>query len=469
QWLMLGLNKISPSATAWVDQKATDLIVTGMEEPDMIDTPKSEWFGKMEDIDKGEKIDIRPGSRYLGIGRKSVPQFAWSEGVHIGSPKGKDADFGDFGTYDIAKHLGFTEEQAMRIAKSNNAVDTNETHYRDPHDPSKPRVTEAGSGGEAGDFHWHFNRAAKGEEDTRITAAKVHLERAVELTKDGYFNAAERELGIGLHGLQDVFAHSQITPLNHSLLGEFPDFVKYHPVGMYEAAVATEGYLRKFASAMNLSAANKDVAGTGQAGAGVARAGIQAPAAQSASAATISQKAQLAAQLVSGEGPQATTDKITRMVTAFPAGLVDFLEKNQISIVVGGPGFDPTALGFGADLDGDGAITAGKSIDVNQDGVLQGFEGEGNTANGVPWNEKMGGYNHANRTIFVAHEAAIDDKMTLDVLQHEVRHAIDSCFREDPALKSQWESYVGRIYEDDRRSGDLGFAQTDAREHVADH
>ena len=139
--------------------------------------------------------------------------------------------------------------QARRMAKECYDVDTDKTHYHDPTDRTKARIT--GAEGEL-DLYRHYNRSPFGVEDTRITAAKIHLDRALKLSDEGYYNAAERELGIGLHSLQDIFSHVQITPVNHAILGEFPDFVKYHPLAMYETAVVTEGYLKKFIEHLDL-------------------------------------------------------------------------------------------------------------------------------------------------------------------------------------------------------------------------
>jgi hypothetical protein len=51
--------------------------------------------------------------------------------------------------------------------------------------------------GEIGDIHRHYNRSPYGREDTRIIAAKIHLERALKLVDEGYYDTAEQELAIG--------------------------------------------------------------------------------------------------------------------------------------------------------------------------------------------------------------------------------------------------------------------------------
>ena len=89
-----------------------------------------------------------------------------------------------------------------------------------------------------------------------------------DVQRDGYLNVlnmnkgddavtAEQELSIGLHSLQDVFSHAQISPMIHTLMGEFPDIVKYHPLPMFETALATESYLKKFIEGLNLQPLNQ--------------------------------------------------------------------------------------------------------------------------------------------------------------------------------------------------------------------
>jgi hypothetical protein len=83
-----------------------------------------------------------------------------------------------------------------------------------------------------------------------VVYAAQHLSAAIELAKVGSFNEAEIELGVGLHALQDVFAHGQITTAMHAVIGEFPDEVDLHPLALYEATLATAAYLVAYLEAI---------------------------------------------------------------------------------------------------------------------------------------------------------------------------------------------------------------------------
>jgi hypothetical protein len=232
QWVLLGGAKGSPWAIQGVVHGLTAMIITGMEAPDKKDPFP---FGQDSDIATPSATTESISERYSGVLARRPSALGWGQGVHTGSITPEETGEA-WGTFDIARALGFDDAQARRIAVENYAVDLNQTHYTG-------RITTAGSGGAKGDLHWHFNRADAGQEDTRIAAAKVHLDRAVRFAKDRFYDAAEREVGIGLHGLQDMFTHGQISPLTHALLAEFPDKLAYHPVAMFETALVTEGYL----------------------------------------------------------------------------------------------------------------------------------------------------------------------------------------------------------------------------------
>lgn len=284
--------------------------------------------------------------------------------------------------------------------------------YRDPHDPAKRRITRSGSGGELGDLHWHFNRNPAGQEDTRISAAKVHLDRALTLAGQGYFDAAERELGIGLHSLQDVFSHAQISPFNHSLLGDFPDFVRYSPVGMFEAALATEAYLKQFTVGLAL----------------------QAPEPRAAAR----KRARNAAKLIGGDGTAPQKFEVAKILDRYPQGLVNLLKQHQVQIFVASPATKPTALGFGIDLDGDGRVNPGASRDINADGVQQPYEVEGVRGDGRKWDELVAGYHHGKRLVYLSAAALADPVRVDEILRHEIRHAVDNIFRDDPETGTRW-------------------------------
>ena len=72
------------------------------------------------------------------------------------------------------------------------------------------------------------------------------MDAAVELAKRGDFAQAEREIGYGLHSIQDAFAHGHIRLASHAVTDNIPDGVNYNPVGAYEATLATIGYLKRY-------------------------------------------------------------------------------------------------------------------------------------------------------------------------------------------------------------------------------
>jgi hypothetical protein len=387
-------------------------------------------YGRYTDIKRGAPVDISAGARYAGITARLKPsQLAWAQGVHGGSIMSNRGE--NYGTYDIALRLGFTDSQARRISEECNSVDTDQTHYLDSKDPHRTRITRSGSGGDGGDYHCHFNRNPPGKEDTRLTAARIHMDRALRLANEKYYDAAERELGIGLHSLQDVFSHAQITPLGHVLMGVFPDLVKDHPLAMYESALATEAYLRTFIDQLKMpNPAERDRA-----------------------------KACLKNACQTIEGDAAVEDKaaLGAQLARYPDALVTFLREHDISFYLGKPGTRPTDIGFGTDLDQDGRISPGKWVDVNQDGERQAFEVEGQLPDGTLWNDKPGAFDPAQRVIYISSEVLRDTEQADKVLRHEISHAVSQVFSEDPQLKDKWLAYLRQLFESSRRSGEVDF------------
>jgi hypothetical protein len=98
-------------------------------------------YGRIEEIIKGDRSDLPKKARYLGILRQKIPQFAWDRGPHAGSIDPGCRANENFGTYDIALKFGFCEEQAHRIATKCYDVDRSQTHYHDPDDRSRLRIT----------------------------------------------------------------------------------------------------------------------------------------------------------------------------------------------------------------------------------------------------------------------------------------------------------------------------------------
>ena len=438
QKVLLFLNIVSPRLVCAVDRLINPLIVKQLEKNYVTDEHDPFPCGKFEEIILGERDALAKEKRYFGILRKKVPQYAWDNGPHSGSvDPGRDGTE-NFGTYDIALTLGFTESQARRIAIKCYDVDISKTHYHDPEDKTKPRVT--GTVGEIGDIHRHYNRSPYGSEDSRIIAAKIHLSRALKLADGGYYNTAEQELAIGLHSLQDIFSHSQLTPVVHTLIGEFPDFVKYHPVSMYETALATEGYLKKFIEGLNLKSFNPDTDLKPQLGP--------------------------SGQLIVGDSTPEEKSAVSRKMAELPEALIDFLKQNGIRIFVGAEGTRLTDLGFGLDLDGDGKITPETWVDINQDGQRQWFEVEDQFENGKKWNQQLAAYHHPHRLIFISNRLVADPRCEM-FLKHEINHALDLTYRDDPQFKNKWIAYITKLYNAARRQGIIAFDELNPHEFFA--
>jgi hypothetical protein len=438
QKTLLFINLISPRLVSAVDRLINPLIVKQLEKEYVTDEHDPIPYGRFEEIVKGDHYTLPKEKRYFGILRQKVPQYAWDNGPHSGSIDPGRNGTENFGTYDIALTLGFTESQATRIAIKCYDVDISKTHYHHPHDKIKPRVT--GTVGEIGDIHRHYNRSPYGSEDTRILAAKIHLERALKRVDQGYYDTAEQELAIGLHSLQDIFSHSQLTPVVHTLIGEFPDFVKYHPLSMFETALATEGYLKKFIEGLNLNSLNPDT--------------------------VFQSQSTLSDQLVVGDSTPQEKSAVSRKMAEFPEALTNFLKQTGIHIFVGAGGTQLTELGFGMDLDGDGKITPDKWVDINQDGQRQWFEVEDQFDNGRKWNQQLAAYNHQHHMIFISNRLLEDSQLEM-FLKHEINHAIDSTYRDDPQFKDKWIAYITKLYNAARRKGIIAFDELDPSEYFA--
>jgi len=438
QKIFLSISRICPSLVIAADRLIDPLAVKMTENKCQTDQYPSAPYGKFEEIVKGEQSDLSKEARYLGVLRKKVPQFTWDRGPHSGSIDPNRRANEDFGTYDIAVKLGFSAEQARRMATMCYDVDISQTHYHDPRDRTKLRIT--GTVGSIGDIQRHYNRSPAGVEDTRITAARIHLDRALRLADDGFYDAAEHEFGIGLHSLQDIFSHAQLTPTTHTCLGEFPDLVKYHPLSMFETAVATEGYFKKFIEGLNLKPLN--------------------PAAGSQAVIPFSES------FIGGTAAPDYQALVSQKIDAFPEKLATFLKDNGIRIFVGAAETLPTVLGFGVDLDGDGKVSPGKWVDVNRDGQKQWFEVEDQFDIDKTWNQQPAAYNHQNRTIFIS-ARLLKASGWEAVLKHEINHAIDLTLQEDSRLSLKWDAYINKLYNAARRQGTIAFDELDPHENFA--
>ena len=438
QKFFLSASKLATGTATTIDHFIDPLAVRWTEKRQNTARYRTAPYGRLEDIAKGQLSELPKDARYLGILRKQVRQYAWDRGPHAGSIDPGRRRGENLGSYDIAVRFGFSRQQARRIATQCYGIDISQTHYRDPLNPAQPRIT--GTVGKIGDIQRHYNRGPAGEEDTRITAARIHLARAHKLADERFYDAAEEEFAIGLHSLQDIFSHAQLTPTTHTCLGEFPDLVKYHPLAMFEAAVATEGYFKKFIAGLDLKPIG------------------QGPELQTAITPDV--------QLVVGSAAPGDKSRVSQKLAEFPKRLTAFLKNNGISIFVGAEGTKLTELGFGTDLDGDGKIMPGKWVDVNKDGKPQWFEMEDQFDNGKKWDRQPAAYNHYNRMIFVA-ARILKEPIFETLLKHEINHAIDLTCRDNPQLKHKWNLYIDKLYNAARRQGTIAFDELDPHEYFA--
>lgn len=438
QKLFLSSSRIAPGPVTAIDRVLAPLAVRLTEKKHNTDQYSADPYGRIEDIAKGLQFDFPKEMRYLGILRKQMRQFAWDRGPHAGSIDPERRAGEDFGSYDIAVRFGFSKQQALRIATQCYDVDISQTHYRDPRDSNKPRIT--GTVGDIGDIQRHYNRSPAGAEDTRITAARIHLDRAHQLADEGFFDAAEKEFAIGLHSLQDIFSHAQLTPSTHTCLGEFPDLVKYHPLAMFETALATEGYFKKFIAGLNLRPLEPV-------------ADLQIPEA-------------LFDEMVGGTANQDEQTRVSQKTVAFPEKMIAFLKINGIRIFVGAEETLPTQLGFGVDLDGNGRITPGRWVDLNRDGQQQWFEVEDRFDVDRTWDLQPAAYNHHHRMIFIS-ARILNNPHFGTILKHEVNHAIDCSLQDDSRLGAIWQAYLEKLYNSARRQGKIAFDESDPSEYYA--
>jgi hypothetical protein len=196
---------------------------------------KALWKKPFSSAQKPNPTGATPTAHYPHAMQQLPTRF--SNDFHSGVPTIADPDGTRYGTYAIARKMGFSEDQAQRLGKTCYDVDGNHTPY-----------------GKTGPspFHQmdrHFNLDRAGQ-DTRMVWASRHLKQAIAFARETSYDEAETELGMGLHSLQDAFAHGQITPSMHGVIGEFPDNVAYSPVSFYEATGATVAYLRAYLHAL---------------------------------------------------------------------------------------------------------------------------------------------------------------------------------------------------------------------------
>jgi len=147
------------------------------------------------------------------------PMGLWGANVH------KDK------TIEWAKNLGFSDNVAEEIAKYNM-----ETDSLDRGIGPIPLL---------GNQSYHFNTNKCGKSDSRMDLADYHLQKAIEdmkmvkihhnITPNGsgvkrYIKSALKNLGFGLHALQDIEAHGNLSvPVGHVFdpFGAFYDNIDY--------------------------------------------------------------------------------------------------------------------------------------------------------------------------------------------------------------------------------------------------
>lgn len=173
--------------------------------------------------------------RYFKNNAPSEIGALFEDDFHMGVPAAGETPQ-NYGTYAIATQLGFTHDQAVRFGTANFDMDLNVTDYGDTDAFPNARPSR----------HFNLNKSEPEKGDTRFIWAQRHLDAAVELAKRGDFAQAEREIGYGLHSIQDAFAHGHIRLASHAITDNIPDGVDYNPVGAYEATLATIGYLKRY-------------------------------------------------------------------------------------------------------------------------------------------------------------------------------------------------------------------------------
>jgi hypothetical protein len=409
QKLFLALSGLTPDGAAKLSAFANRFIKDSMSDPAVAP------YGEMLD---SAKAPVAARERYIGVSRVLADdnsQAAFEADFHEGSiaRTGKPG----YGTYDLARALGFSDVQATRIAREDFNVDTNQTGLKGK--DGQERHTKSASGG---DLQFHFNRAPRGEEDTRITAARTHLGRAVTLAREQKFDAAENELGLGLHSLQDMFAHGQLTPIGHTVLDGFPDVIQDRPETAREAQLATFGYLTRYLDSIG----------------------------------------------VSGDVPEprvtvkAEPLSLETALASLPAELRQQVRDAGLQVVLTDDKVRPTDLGFGFDANGDSVID-GEGRDIDGDGVVSPAEQEDRREDGRKWNDIPAGYDATRQLVYVE-RAAVADGRAPALLRHELSHVLVQLAARTPegreAITRTWQMAVER--------GELDREDVRPREYLAE-
>lgn len=224
QQFFFEIAKAAPGLFLFLTKLANPL----MEAPGQI---SGNWKKPFELKQAAHPSDVSPDERYPDAYLSLRAPLKFGEDFHAGLTEADGAR--PYGTYAIARQLGFGDQQAQRIAQTDNGIDFNTTPYgKTSYHPTDEM-----------DRHFNFDRD---HQDTRLVWAANHLQAAIAFGRQGSYDEAEIELGAGLHSLQDLFAHGQLSPAVHATIGEFPDDVRLNPIATYEATLATGAYLRTY-------------------------------------------------------------------------------------------------------------------------------------------------------------------------------------------------------------------------------
>jgi hypothetical protein len=105
-------------------------------------------------------------------------------------------------------------------------------------------------------------------------------------------------------------------------------------------------------------------------------------------------------------------------------------------------------------------------VDINKDGCRQWFEIEDQVDEDRQWDEQPAAYNHRNRMIFIS-ARLVKDRGLEEILKHEINHALDLTWADDPQLQDKWNAYVEKLYNTARRQGKIAFDALDPHAYFA--
>lgn len=200
---------------------------------------EKDWKKPFEPKQDAKPTGLTAQERYKdALGKMDAMGWRFGSDFHGGIPGIHQPEHPTYGTYAIARAMGFDDAAAKRFGRMSNGIDENITPYGKTSPSPLDKI----------DRHFNLDRKAQ---DTRLVYAANHLEAAIFYARQGAFDEAEIELGCGLHSLQDLFAHGQLSPSMHAVLGQFPDEVDWNPVGFYEATQATSAYLAAYLAAVS--------------------------------------------------------------------------------------------------------------------------------------------------------------------------------------------------------------------------